>query len=220
MEVKIVCVCGQKYGFDVEPVGGRMPVKVACPGCGADGTPLANSFLAQQFPGQAPAVPVATLAGPAAAPAPRPVVRIIQPQAAIAPPIKAEPEAIAPMIGSGAPVGIKAPARKEKQQSGQYSLGLGILGAFLGAGLGAGFMVGFAMFANFRFPFMGTCIGALTGLGARLLARGTDSTLGGIAAAIALVATGGSLFLMYGGLAIGYLITMAVSVYFAWKVAG
>jgi len=42
MELKIVCECGQKYAFDVEPVGGRMPVAVNCPACQADGTATAN----------------------------------------------------------------------------------------------------------------------------------------------------------------------------------
>ena len=68
MEVKIVCGCGQKYVFEVEPVNGRMPVKVACPGCGADGTEAANNILAQYFPNRPAAVPV--LLSPQPAPAP------------------------------------------------------------------------------------------------------------------------------------------------------
>jgi hypothetical protein len=55
--VKIECECGQNYAFDVEPVNGKMPSAVACPGCGADGTPAANDFIAQQFPSAATAVP-------------------------------------------------------------------------------------------------------------------------------------------------------------------
>jgi hypothetical protein len=38
MEVKIICNCGQKYKFDVEPVNGRMPFTVNCPVCGVNGT--------------------------------------------------------------------------------------------------------------------------------------------------------------------------------------
>src|SRR4051812_44194264 len=45
--VKVECDCGQRYAFDVEPVHGRMPAPVACPTCGADGTPKANAILAQ-----------------------------------------------------------------------------------------------------------------------------------------------------------------------------
>jgi len=47
MEVKIQCPCGTRYAFDVEPVNGWMPVRVKCPGCGADGTDAANDILRQ-----------------------------------------------------------------------------------------------------------------------------------------------------------------------------
>src|SRR5438067_2388384 len=46
--IKIECRCGQRYAFDVEPVYGRMPYPIACPICGADGTPAANEMLAQE----------------------------------------------------------------------------------------------------------------------------------------------------------------------------
>jgi|GEM_PF-3711514 len=55
VEVKIQCDCGTRYKFDVEPLHGRMPQKVACPGCGVDGTPAANERIRQQL--GAPAVP-------------------------------------------------------------------------------------------------------------------------------------------------------------------
>ena len=51
MEIKIVCGCGQKYIFEVDPDNGHMPVSVNCPVCGADGTKEANDILAQVFPG-------------------------------------------------------------------------------------------------------------------------------------------------------------------------
>ncbi|MEI9961981.1 MAG: hypothetical protein WDM76_12860 [Limisphaerales bacterium] len=43
--VKIVCGCGQKYAFDVQPVNDRMPVPVQCPVCRADGTTAANEII-------------------------------------------------------------------------------------------------------------------------------------------------------------------------------
>ena len=49
VEVKIQCDCGTRYKFDVEPLHGRMPQKVACPGCGVDGTPAANECLHKQL---------------------------------------------------------------------------------------------------------------------------------------------------------------------------
>ncbi len=48
--VKIECPCGQHYIFDVEPVNSRMPTRVACPNCGADGTLAANEILASLLP--------------------------------------------------------------------------------------------------------------------------------------------------------------------------
>ena len=59
--IRIECECGQPYAFEIEPVNGRMPVPVACPTCGRDGTLAANEAIA------------ATLA--AAPPPPTPVPR-------------------------------------------------------------------------------------------------------------------------------------------------
>ncbi len=55
--VKIFCVCGQKYAFDVEPVGGRMPVPVFCPACKRNGTDDANQFLAKILNGKTQPLP-------------------------------------------------------------------------------------------------------------------------------------------------------------------
>src|ERR1041385_9036282 len=80
MEIKVVCDCGQKYKFDVEPAGGRMPVNVACPSCGADGTHSANSFITQNSTIQSPPIapPISPIV-PAIAPAPAGGLRISQP---------------------------------------------------------------------------------------------------------------------------------------------
>jgi hypothetical protein len=56
MELKVICQCGQKFKFDVEPVGGRMPFAVNCPVCHADATSAANALLAEKF-GFVPARP-------------------------------------------------------------------------------------------------------------------------------------------------------------------
>jgi len=78
LTIKITCGCGQKYAFDVEPVNRAMPVSVACPVCGMDGTAAANEILAHTTPPPAPsaprampvksvsAAPVAAAAAPAA----------------------------------------------------------------------------------------------------------------------------------------------------------
>src|SRR5580704_13732609 len=78
MELKVICNCGQKYKFDVDPVHGRMPFPINCPVCNADGTPIANGLLAQ-------------MPQPAFAPAPAPIAPAIAappvPAAAAPPPV-------------------------------------------------------------------------------------------------------------------------------------
>ncbi|HEX7569494.1 MAG TPA: hypothetical protein VF492_03225 [Verrucomicrobiae bacterium] len=59
--VKIYCVCGQKYAFDVQPVNGAMPVPVACPVCHRDGTEQANQFLARILKGKTQPLPPPTV---------------------------------------------------------------------------------------------------------------------------------------------------------------
>lgn len=229
MELKVVCQCGQKYKFDVEPVGGRMPFTVNCPVCNLDGTATANAMLAQSFAYQ-PSAPVATIvpppppisASPPPPPAPSGRLRLSRTDPSAATPT-ATPPPLPPPVPSnlpGAPrrqPAAKTPAPKE---AGEFNLGLGILGAFLGAALGAGLMYGFFALTDFRFPLMGTCIGALTGLGARVLYKGTDMSLGAIAGGIALLATGGTLYFMFGDFAVTFAISMVVSVSLAYKIAG
>ena len=101
----------------------------------------------------------------------------------------------------------------------RFNLPKGILGAFLGAGLGIGVMVGFYALVGFRFPLLGVGIGILTGYGARLLFKGGDSTLGYIAGGIALVAVVATLFLMYGTFPILSIVSVIVSVSFAYRIA-
>jgi uncharacterized protein YxjI len=82
MEIKILCGCGTKFKFDVEPVNGRMPVPAICPSCGSNCTTDANQQIQQKLGGTAsyaaptpapmPAVAYATVSAPvavAAAPA-------------------------------------------------------------------------------------------------------------------------------------------------------
>jgi hypothetical protein len=214
MEVKVSCDCGQKYKFDVEPVNGQMPVTVSCPHCGVDGTSTANNVIAQTFSSQQTPIPVA-MAIPVAAAAPVGGLRINQtaPVPPNSPPPLAAPTRPVPMR----PV---APVVQNVKPVNEFNLGLGIVGAVLGAALGAGLMYGFFILADFRFPLMGTGIGALTGLGARILYKGTATSLGIISGSIALLATLGTLYLMYGDMAGMFILSMIVSVYFAYKIAG
>jgi hypothetical protein len=68
--IKLQCGCGQKYAFEVEPVGGGVPFPVACPACGADGTAAANVIIAQS-PVTPPAATTAHLHVAAATTPPR-----------------------------------------------------------------------------------------------------------------------------------------------------
>ena len=103
--------------------------------------------------------------------------------------------------------------------TGEFNLGLGVLGAFLGAAVGVGAMYAFFEFAGFRFPLLGVGIGVLTGFGAKLLYKGTDNTLGIISGVIALIAVVGTLFLMYGTFPMISIISVAVSVSMAYRIS-
>ncbi len=193
--IKIQCGCGQRYAFDIEPVNGRMTSTVACPVCGVDGTAAANEMIAQSLatqPEAPPSPPLATRLRPAAAP-----------------------------VHAGAPARPFARAVPEAppKATGEFNLGLGILGAFIGALVGVGAMFGFYEWAGFRFPLLGVGIGVLTGFGARILYKGTDNTLGIISGVIALVAVVGTLYLMYGMFPIISLISVAVSVSMAYRIS-
>ena len=65
MDVKVLCQCGAKFQFPIEPVDGRMPVPVKCPVCGVDATEAANAVIAQKLAASAPAAPAAIPAIPA-----------------------------------------------------------------------------------------------------------------------------------------------------------
>lgn len=106
-----------------------------------------------------------------------------------------------------------------QSDEGRFDLKKGILGAVLGAALGVGVMFGFYTLVGFRFPLLGVGIGFLTGGGARLLYKGTGSTLGYISGGIALVAVVSTLFLMYGTFPIISIISVIVSTSIAYRMA-
>ena len=97
MEVKIQCDCGTRFAFDVEPVNGRMPVKINCPGCGEDRTGQANEVIRQQLvAAAAPVPPVVAPPVPILQEAPAPVR---QPMRVAVPP---SPIAEAPAVAAAA----------------------------------------------------------------------------------------------------------------------
>ena len=120
---------------------------------------------------------------------------------------------VARLAEANPPGGSAAKAPKE------FNLGLGILGAFLGACVGVGIVYAFYEWAGFRFPLLGVAIGVLTGFGAKLLYKGTDNTLGYASGVIALIAVVASLYLMYGEFPFISIISVAVSVSVAFRIA-
>jgi hypothetical protein len=189
MELKVVCNCGQKYKFDVEPINGRMPMTVNCPVCGLDGTPTANDELARMGVALLAPTPPAPPTGPAR----------VTIQRAQAPPV-VEPPPIAAAPPSTRTIGPRtAPALAQQPASAaSNSMVMGILGAVIGAAAGTGIVYGVSVAMDFRFPLFGTVAGILTGLGARLMYRGRNQTLGVISAVLSGIAIAGALLALFG----------------------
>jgi hypothetical protein len=230
MELKIVCQCGQKYKFDVEPAGGRMPFTVNCPVCQADGTATANTRLAEHFrfvpppprPNAPPPFAPTTTAGPATMSPPPPPAGLRINHEVHAAPASAPPA----LTGSGGgtpppPIGALKPLSTDKKSkskvAGEFSLVRGILGAVIGSVAGCGLLFAFWLWSHFRFPLMGVAVGAAAGYGARWLARGTDTTLGVIAAVIAGASVTGTFVLMYGGFAVFNIISIVICTAVAYR---
>lgn len=57
LTIKVFCICGQKYAFDVQPEAGHMPVPVACPICHRDGTDEANRIISKTLNGETKKLP-------------------------------------------------------------------------------------------------------------------------------------------------------------------
>jgi hypothetical protein len=194
MELKVVCGCGQKYKFDVEPVNGQMPFAVNCPSCGVDGTPVANQLLAEHFinnpPAPAPPPPSPAPGGlrinrPAPPPTPAP-----------SPADDATPPPIAPLPSPvGAPLRAyqaRAAALDPNTPAKKPNFWMGIVGAALGALLGAAVSFLIVKFAGIGWRLIvvwaGSLVtGYLAGAGAQFLGKGEGSKeLGGITAIFAI----------------------------------
>jgi hypothetical protein len=100
-----------------------------------------------------------------------------------------------------------------------HSLAYGVLGAAVGACIGSGLMYGFYAVTGFRFPLLGTGIGILSGLAARWLNKGGDDRLGFAAGALALAGVVLTLFLMYGTFPYLSVLSAALSVSVAYRLA-
>ncbi len=94
MQIKILCPCGTKFAFEVEPIGGRMPVRVQCPECNADATELANAVIAEQL-SPTPGGPPASAPQPPEAPRVRIRASVPKPPETAAPPPPPPPPPVA-----------------------------------------------------------------------------------------------------------------------------
>jgi hypothetical protein len=214
MELKVVCQCGQKYKFDVEPVNGRMPFAVNCPVCNADGTMTANLLLAQMLSTQPPA-PIASIVS-----MPAPVANIVPPP----PSVSAPPPPPPPSVGGGlriskpapsaepshAPPPVAAPVaaapsinplsrrRVAEAEAGEHpaaepSFMKGLLGGLIGTA--AGLLVYFLLvkmsnvevFGAYKYSYVAIGVGALAGWLGNLMGKGEGSKeLAGIIAVMVL----------------------------------
>ncbi len=194
-ELKVVCDCGQKYKFDVEPVNGQMPFTVACPICQRDGTAKANALLQQMLvfkmvePAPAAAAPVpppiAPIAPPPAAAPARLRVNVAAPTEV---PATSPATAAPPTIGG---IARRAVAPAAEQTGKKPSFAMGLLGALIGASVGA--ILYFTIY-KITGPFfllryiLALGVGGLAGWLANLLGKGEGSKeLGGLAAVFTIV---------------------------------
>lgn len=241
MELKVVCLCGQKYKFDVEPVNSQMPFPVTCPVCGHDGTKLANALL-MQVPAAPPiiAVPAPTAVATAAAvPSGLRLNRTAEPP--MPPPVPVGTSTSAPVTIAAAPpprrpvhATATGPARnvpkylQDNKAIMNNSFLMGVLGAILGAILDIAVMVGLRIFCGYIFVMfgmmlataLGVIMGCVIGGGARVLYRGTDFALGAICAGIAFFTIGITFLLTFGLIGLGFsIMALLIGTAAAFKIA-
>ncbi len=145
--VKVQCGCGQRYLFDVEPVDGRMPVSVACPTCGADGTEAANEIIARTLAPKPPPLPTISAGG----------IRLRKSS-----PI-AEPATLPAAGPASVPPALRKKRAKESGDSSDEQSGLNKLGSWVITGSGtlaamsAGGVLPVILPTNMLWPVVAVC---------------------------------------------------------------
>jgi uncharacterized membrane protein YeaQ/YmgE (transglycosylase-associated protein family) len=185
MELKVLCDCGQKFKFDVEPANGRMPFPVSCPVCNADATGLANAAIAEKLTrSPLPAAPEPA-SPPVASPPPiAPVsggLRIARsaPEAHLA--MVAPADYSPPPIGAVRPFAVQAAANPPRPTS----FGKGLLGGFIGALVGSIIYLLIFKYTGVHLKLLAIGVGGLAGWFAEFLGKGDGSKeLGGITAVL------------------------------------
>ena len=194
MDVVVPCDCGSEFSFAVEPVNGRLPegAELLCPSCGKDGVPLANRVIGESL---------------------RKAERIAERQRAMQAEEQPKPkkslwlkqtkrteEVAAPDPFAQAAAAAEAardPFAKAHEDGSVYNgpnRVKGIVGALLGGLIGAALWAGTVYFTEREIKAVALGVGALAGLGSRLIGGGRDYHLGLFASACALVAILGGQF--------------------------
>jgi hypothetical protein len=221
MDLKIVCNCGQKIAFEVEPVNGRIPMEIECPVCNANITALGDEAVAQQLAMEAmnetpPPLPVEeTPVVAAPEPAPEPAASPasgLKLRMAHRPEPKPEPEPAPASLSVRKPAGGTASSHggispslaaivereermRQRTRADQPRYLLGTIGAIV-----AGTIAMFGWFFLIKITRMELGIaawgvGLFTGLGAKIMCRHTTPLMGIVAALCAFVAIIGGQFL-------------------------
>jgi hypothetical protein len=127
---------------------------------------------------------------------------------------------IPPTLKGNSAVAATPKYLRTNQATASNNFMLGILGAVIGAIVAIACMVGFYLATGLKFPLTGTLMGAVIGYGARLMYKGTSSSLGGVSAAVALVTIPSTLFLLFGpaALVLG-LLSILVGTGMAFRIA-
>lgn len=198
--IKILCHCGTKYAFEAEPVNGRLPAPIACPKCGADGTPAANESIRLQLAAAgAPAVAPEPATPPLVPKPPSGVrLRVAGAHAAVQ-----EPSAAGPVEGAvvetASPANFRPPAKGKKKKRelayGEANMQWASMGA-IGAGLVAMTLWWASIhYLEFRWGILAWIVGGIVGVGGRLAGGGSSQKLGLLCGACALAAIVGGQFI-------------------------
>ena len=188
LEIKIVCNCGAKYKFEVEPINGCMPAPVQCPVCQTDGTAEGNRLIGEMLArgAAAPAVRVPSIAIPSNS-MPKPAVSVrlgvsapgpVQAPPAPAPtpysaPSMAHPALPSSGLQSPQSMGVPpvpstpAPTRSSAKASNKDNVAnvmRGDIGAAVGGLIGMAIWYGIIVMTNYEVGLIAWGVGGLTGI--------------------------------------------------------
>ncbi|HEY4415005.1 MAG TPA: hypothetical protein VGO57_04860 [Verrucomicrobiae bacterium] len=181
MELKVLCDCGQKFKFDVEPVNGQMPFTINCPICNADATTTANTMLAEQLSSAAPATTTETAPPPIAPTGGGLRINRVAHAETTPSPIASTSDNPPPALGVNRPFAVAEAAKPPRKTS----FGMGLLGGLTGALLGSIIYFLIFKFTGVHIKWLAVGVGALAGWFAELFGKGEGSKeLGGITAVL------------------------------------